>query len=531
MDVRQPIHSDHAKTLDSAGLRRQFLVDTIFVPGELVLTYSQIDRIIVGGALPLREGLGFTADLAKQFAVGAFLERRELGVVNVGGPGSVVVDGETYALGHRDALYVGMGARDVRFESADAASPAKFYLNSAPAHRTCPTRKVTQADALPTTLGNAATANRRTIYKLLVPGVVETCQLTMGMTVLEPGSVWNTFPTHTHERRMEVYFYFALPPDAAVIHLCGRPDETRHIVVRNEQAVISPSWSIHSGVGTQAYTFIWGMVGENQVFDDMDARRDEGAPLMTISFRLDGRVALVTGAAQGLGQAMAIALAEAGADVAGVDVGNLDETRARVEAAGRKFAAIAENLRGTAAARHVVERAASALSRLDILINNAGIIRRADSIDFTEADWDDVIDINLKSVFFLAQAAARQFLAQGGGGKIVNVASLLSFQGGIRVPSYTAAKSGVAGLTRLLANEWAAKGINVNAIAPGYMATANTAPLRADAARSAEILARIPAGRWGLPDDLAGAVVFLCSSASDYVHGAVIAVDGGWLAR
>jgi 4-deoxy-L-threo-5-hexosulose-uronate ketol-isomerase len=270
MDIRQPIHSDHAKTLDSAGLRRQFLVDTVFVPGELVLTYSQIDRIIVGGALPLREGLGFTTDLAEQFAVGAFLERRELGVVNVGGPGSVVVDGETYALGHRDALYVGMGARAVRFESADAASPARFYLNSAPAHRACPTRKVTQADALPTTLGDAKTANRRTIYKLLVPGVVETCQLTMGMTVLEPGSVWNTFPTHTHERRMEVYFYFALPPDAAVIHLCGRPDETRHIVVRNEQAVISPSWSIHSGVGTQAYTFIWGMVGENQVFDDMD---------------------------------------------------------------------------------------------------------------------------------------------------------------------------------------------------------------------------------------------------------------------
>lgn len=270
MDVRQPIHSDHAKTLDSAGLRSQFLVAPVFAAGELSLTYSQIDRIIVGGAMPLTDALAFTPDLAKEFAVGAFLERRELGVVNVGGPGSVVVDGTTHDLGNRDALYVGMGARDVAFRSADAGNPAKFYLNSAPAHRSCPTRRITQAQASPVTLGDATTSNRRTIYKLLVPGVVETCQLTMGMTVLEPGSVWNTFPTHTHQRRMEVYFYFGLPPDAAVFHLCGRPDETRHLVVRNEQAVISPSWSIHSGVGTQAYTFIWGMVGENQVFDDMD---------------------------------------------------------------------------------------------------------------------------------------------------------------------------------------------------------------------------------------------------------------------
>jgi len=270
MDIRQPIHSEHAKTLDSEGLRDQFLIERIFVPGEIALTYSQIDRIIVGGAMPLAKEIAFSPELAREFAVGSFLERRELGAINVGGPGSIAIDGESYAIGHREALYVGMGTRDVRFASADSASPAKFYLNSAPAHRACPTRKVTLAQASPATLGDAKTANRRTIYKLLVPGVVETCQLTMGMTELEPGSVWNTFPTHTHQRRMEAYFYFALPPDAAVFHLCGRPDETRHIVVRNEQAVISPSWSIHSGVGTQAYTFIWGMVGENQVFDDMD---------------------------------------------------------------------------------------------------------------------------------------------------------------------------------------------------------------------------------------------------------------------
>ena len=270
MDVRQPIHSDHAKTLDSEALRRHFLVERLFVPNDIALTYSQIDRIVVGGAMPLREDIGFAPELAKRFAVGSFLERRELGAVNVGGPGFVVVDGRRHALEHRDAIYIGMGTRDVRFGSADERHPAKFYLNSAPAHRACSTRKVTTANASTQTLGDATTANRRTIYKLLVPGVVETCQLTMGMTVLDAGSVWNTFPTHTHERRMEVYFYFGLPPDAAVFHLCGRPDETRHVVVRNEQAVVSPSWSIHSGVGTQAYSFIWGMVGENQVFDDMD---------------------------------------------------------------------------------------------------------------------------------------------------------------------------------------------------------------------------------------------------------------------
>jgi 2-deoxy-D-gluconate 3-dehydrogenase len=253
--------------------------------------------------------------------------------------------------------------------------------------------------------------------------------------------------------------------------------------------------------------------------------------MTSATFKLDGRCALVTGAGRGLGQAMAIALAEAGADVAGVDIVDVVETQRRVEAAGRRFTAIEQDLRGPAAVRRAVDVAAGALGRLDILVNNAGIIRRADAIDFSEADWDDVIDVNLKSVFFLAQAAARRFVAQGGGGKIVNIASMLSFQGGIRVPSYTAAKSGVLGLTRLLANEWAAKGINVNAIAPGYMATANTAPLRADAARSAEILGRIPAGRWGQPEDLAGAVVFLCSPAADYVHGSVLAVDGGWLAR
>lgn len=250
-------------------------------------------------------------------------------------------------------------------------------------------------------------------------------------------------------------------------------------------------------------------------------------------FRLDGKVALVTGASRGLGQAMAIALAEAGADVAGLDrAPDCAETCEQIQALGRRFMNIQCDLYATSVTglNETVASIVSELGRLDILVNNAGIIRRAPALEFSEDDWDSVIQINLKALFFLSQAAARVMVAQGGG-KIINVASMLSFQGGIIVPSYTAAKSGVLGLTRALGNEWATLGVNVNAIAPGYMATDNTAALRADEARNASILARIPAGRWGTPDDLKGAAVFLASAASDYMNGAVIPVDGGWLAR
>ena len=249
-------------------------------------------------------------------------------------------------------------------------------------------------------------------------------------------------------------------------------------------------------------------------------------------FKLDGKVALVTGAGRGLGQAMAIALAEAGADVAGLDILPLDDTAARVQALGRRFLPLNTNLLKAHAEdmTKVVEQVVDGLGSLDILINNAGIIRRAPVLEFTEKDWDDVIQINLKAVFLISQAAG-QVMAERGKGKIINIASMLSFQGGIRIPSYTASKSGVAGLTRLFANELAAKGLNVNAIAPGYMATDNTAPLRADANRAPAILSRIPAGRWGEPVDLMGAVVFLASSASDYMNGAIVPVDGGWLTR
>jgi 4-deoxy-L-threo-5-hexosulose-uronate ketol-isomerase len=270
MDIRQSIHSDHAKALDTTGLRNEFLVETIFTADQYTMTYSHIDRIIVGGVMPVTRSVSVGGEVGKQLGVSYFLERRELGVINIGGPGTITVDGTCYEIGHRDALYVGKGAKEVVFESVDKAKPARFYYNCAPAHTTYPTKRVTPADVAPVTLGEDVTSNRRTINKYFVPDVLETCQLSMGLTELAPGNLWNTMPCHTHERRMEVYFYFGLQENSCVFHMMGQPQETRHIVVQNEQAVISPSWSIHSGVGTRAYTFIWGMVGENQVFDDMD---------------------------------------------------------------------------------------------------------------------------------------------------------------------------------------------------------------------------------------------------------------------
>ncbi|WKW40644.1 2-dehydro-3-deoxy-D-gluconate 5-dehydrogenase KduD [Kosakonia cowanii] len=249
------------------------------------------------------------------------------------------------------------------------------------------------------------------------------------------------------------------------------------------------------------------------------------------AFKLTDKVALVTGCDTGLGQGMAIGLAEAGCDIVGVNRKIPHETARRVEALGRRFHAIQADLRDQQQLASIVDQAVAKMGHLDILINNAGTIRRCDAIDFSEKDWDEVMDLNLKSLFFLSQAVARQFIAQRSGGKIINIASMLSYQGGIRVPSYTASKSGVMGLTRLLANEWAKHNINVNAIAPGYMATNNTQQLREDAERNQEILDRIPAARWGTPEDLQGAAVFLASSAADYINGYTLAVDGGWLAR
>ncbi|MEW5717917.1 MAG: 2-dehydro-3-deoxy-D-gluconate 5-dehydrogenase KduD [Chloroflexota bacterium] len=253
---------------------------------------------------------------------------------------------------------------------------------------------------------------------------------------------------------------------------------------------------------------------------------------MLDNFKLTGKVALVTGATQGLGQGYAVALAQAGADIAALDISDVAQTEKAIAALGRRFMPIKCNLRDASVdeLNKIVGDVVAQLGRLDILVNNAGIIRRAPALEFSEKDWDDVLQINLKAAFFLSQAAARVMVKQGGG-KIINVASMLSFQGGIIVPSYTSSKSAIAGLTRALANEWAKHNINVNAIAPGYMATDNTAALRADAARNAAILDRIPAGRWGMPEDLQGIVVFLASAASNYMQGAIVPVDGGWLAR
>jgi 4-deoxy-L-threo-5-hexosulose-uronate ketol-isomerase len=273
-DARYSHHPDDVRGYGTAELRRHFLAERIFAPGGLSLAYAHDDRVIFGGAMPLAAPLELEG--GKALGGGRFLDRRELGVINVGAPGAVLVDdgagggARRLELGSRDGLYVGMGAARVSFESADPARPAKFYLMSAPARRSFPTLVIPAAKANPRRLGLAESCNLRTIHQYVHPAVCESCQLVMGMTVLEPGSVWNSWPPHTHERRMEVYLYFDMAEGTRVFHYMGRPDETRHIVVANEEAVISPSWSVHYGVGTGAYTFIWGMAGENQDFDDMD---------------------------------------------------------------------------------------------------------------------------------------------------------------------------------------------------------------------------------------------------------------------
>lgn len=279
MELRTAASPKDVKFYTTERLREEFLIQNIFVADEMKMVYSHIDRMITGSAMPVSKTLELTA--GDELRADSFLERREMGVINIGGAGVMVIDGKTYELEYKDGIYVGMGAKEITFASKDASNPAKFYINSTPAHKTYPTVKITLngeegdgvirvKDCNRQELGCLEDANHRTINKYILPGQVESCQLVMGMTKLEPGSVWNTMPSHTHDRRMEVYLYFEMPEDAFVMHYMGEPTETRHLVMRNEEAVISPSWSIHSGCGSRAYTFIWGMAGENQAFDDMD---------------------------------------------------------------------------------------------------------------------------------------------------------------------------------------------------------------------------------------------------------------------
>lgn len=279
MEVRTAASPRDVKYYTTERLREEFLIQDLFKADDIKMVYSHIDRIITGSATPVKKKLKLTA--GDELRADYFLQRREMGVINIGGAGKIVVDGKEYEIAHKEAMYIGMGKKNIEFSSVNGTDPAKFYINSAPAHKTYPTVHIKpegQAedgvviikDENKVELGSLEQSNHRTINKYILPGQVESCQLEMGMTKLEPGSVWNTMPTHTHDRRMEVYLYFDISEDQFVMHYMGEPTQTRHIVMRNEEAVISPSWSIHSGSGSNAYTFIWGMVGENQDFDDMD---------------------------------------------------------------------------------------------------------------------------------------------------------------------------------------------------------------------------------------------------------------------
>lgn len=274
MDVRISTDPRGFRAMTSQQLREMYLVTSLFTQDNIPMVYSDIDRSITGSAIPVTKPLMLQAS-KKEMAADAFAERREIGIINIGDPGMVIVNGQEIAMAHRDGLYVGRGTREVTFASKDAAHPAKFYFVSYPAHKEYPTAHVLFSEAEKTRLGTQVETNRRTISKYFHPRGVPTCQLVMGLTELEEGNVWNTMPPHTHQRRSEVYMYFNLPPDAAVFHLMGEPDDTRHLVMRNEQAVLSPSWSIHTGVATRAYSFIWAMGGENQVFEDMDGVKVE----------------------------------------------------------------------------------------------------------------------------------------------------------------------------------------------------------------------------------------------------------------
>lgn len=272
-ELRYAAHPEDFKKYDTEKIRKEFLIENIFMPDEISLVYSLFDRYIVGGAMPVKQKIKLESP--DELKAGQFLDRREMGIINVGGDAIIEASGNTYQLAYKEALYLGRGSKEVTFNSANPSKPAKLYINSAPAHRDYPSKKVTKADAEVVELGTMEASNHRVINKLLVNSVVPTCQLQMGMTELKAGSVWNTMPVHTHNRRMEAYFYFEVPEKQGICHFMGDPDETRHIWMKNDQAVLSPSWSIHSAAGTSNYTFVWGMAGENLDYGDMDVRQPD----------------------------------------------------------------------------------------------------------------------------------------------------------------------------------------------------------------------------------------------------------------
>ncbi len=272
MDIRYSTNQKDFRLYTTDEIREEFLIETLFVPDDVTAVYSHVDRIVTMGAMPVKDTLKLdkNIDCWKNFGVNYFLERREIGIINIGGKGVVTADGQEYTLDRIEGLYISMGTKEVTLKAVDPANPPKFYMCSTPAHKPCPTTAIPFDKAVQRDLGSLATSNARTINQFVHPDVLETCQLSMGVTILKEGSVWNTMPAHTHERRMEVYMYFDVPEDNVVFHFMGEADETRHIVMKNEQAVISPSWSIHAGAGTSNYSFIWAMAGENRAFDDMD---------------------------------------------------------------------------------------------------------------------------------------------------------------------------------------------------------------------------------------------------------------------
>ena len=489
VELRTAVSPRDVKHYTTERLREEFLIQNLFVPGEIKLVYSHIDRIITGAAVPVSP---ITLTAGDELRAEYFCQRRELGVINIGGAGMITVDGKVYKVGYKEAMYIGMGSKEIIFASEDEKQPAKFYLNSAPAHKTYPTvlikpegtpeeGVVIVKDENKVELGTLEDANHRVICKYILPGQVESCQLEMGMTKLEPGSVWNTMPCHTHDRRMEVYLYFDMPEDAFVMHYMGEPDETRHIVMRNEE--------------------------------------------------------LVTGASYGIGFAIASAYAECGATICFNDIKQelVDKGIAAYAEKGIKAHGYVCDVTNEEAVNAMVAQIEKEVGTIDILVNNAGIIKRIPMTEMTADQFRQVIDVDLNAPFIVSKAVIPAMIKKGHG-KIINICSMMSELGRETVSAYAAAKGGLKMLTKNICSEYGQYNIQCNGLGPGYIETPQTAPLREiqpDGSRhpfDQFICAKTPANRWLKPEELTGPAVFLASEASNAVNGHILYVDGGILA-